>query len=72
MSEFNLNEFKTQLKDYYQGTGYNKCDTLKWLYNLNIWQGWDQSYDESLVVFHHKQFILIAGSCGEHTIIEKN
>lgn len=70
--EFNLIAFKQQLEDHYQGSGYNKEDTLKWLYSLKIWQGWDRSYDESLVVFHHKQFVLIAGSCGDQTIVENN
>jgi len=71
MSDFNLGQFKAELKEYHHGTGYNKCDTLKWLEGLPVWNGYDKSYDGSLVVFYHSQFILIAGSCGEHTIINK-
>ncbi len=66
-----LDQFKQEVKAYYQDTGYNKCDLVTWLKDLNIWNGFDESYDGSLIVFHHKQFILIAGSCGENTFINK-
>ena len=68
---FDLEKFKIEMGDYFKGTGYNKCDLAWWLKGLSIWNGFDESYDRSLIVFHHAEFVLIAGSCGENTFIIK-
>ena len=54
---------KSDIEEYYEGTGYNIDDTAKYLMG-NAKSGYTLSYDRSLLVVSFKGFTVVCGVDG--------